>query len=67
MGGVILEYESKKILNEGLAKGQTEGDFIRLAKTVQKMQSKGMSLEEIADLLDEPLDTIEKASKHNLN
>ena len=53
MGGKILDYEAKDILNrgraEGHAEGQREGDRNRLVSIVQKKLKRGDSVEKIAD------------------
>lgn len=54
MGGKILDYEAKDILNAGRA----EGDKARLFSQVQKKLAKNKSVEVIAEELEEELEVI---------
>jgi len=56
MGGKILDYEAKDILNAG----RIEGDRQRLVTIVQKKIEKGDSIEKIADDLVEDIEVIQE-------
>ena len=60
MGGKILDYEAKDILNQGRAEGRAEGDRQRLVFMVQKKHQRGDSVEKIADDLMEDIAVIER-------
>lgn len=62
MGGKVLEYEAKAILNEGIALGRNEG----IASTAQRMLTCGLSFEQIAEYTDLSLDEI-KSLRNRLN
>ena len=55
MGGQILEYEAKTILREGSNN--------KLAELITKKLKKGQSLDQIADALEESVETIQKLIK----
>ena len=67
MGGKILDYEAKDILNKGRAEGReegrAEGDRQRLVRQVQKKLERGDSVEKIADDLVESVETIDAIMK----
>ena len=44
---------------EGLAEGREEGRLSKLRELVEKKLEKGMTLEEIADMLEEDLETVQ--------
>ena len=64
MGGQILNYEAKDILNQGIEKGiekgREEGRMDHLTVQVQKKLERGDSLEKIADDLVEEVPVIEE-------
>lgn len=55
MGGKVLEYEAKTILNEGIALGRNEG----IVSTARRMLMRGLPLEQIAEYTDLSPDEIE--------
>ena len=56
MGGKILDYEAKDILNTGRAEGRAE----HLTNQVKKKLEKNMSVNEIAETLEEDVDVIKE-------
>ena len=68
MGGQVLEYEAKRIRNEGIehglergmAEGLERGEAIKLIEMVCKKMLKEKTVEEIADSLEESEETIER-------
>ena len=60
MGGKILNYEAKDILNQGIEKGREEGRMDHLTVQVQKKLERGDSVEKIADDLVEEVEVIEE-------
>ena len=62
MGGKILDYPAKDILNKGRAEDLTEGRVAgskeRLVSQIQKKLAKGKSVEVIADEVEETVDTV---------
>ena len=68
MGGKILDYPTKDAwrkaraegLAEGLAEGRAEGDRNRLVMQVRKKLEKGLSVEAIAEALEEEMPVIEE-------
>ena len=54
MGGKILDYPAKDILN----KGRAEGDKNRLISQIQRKLAKGKSAEAIADEVEETVDAV---------
>ena len=58
MGGKILDYEAKDILNAGRAEGLTLGKKEKLREQVSKKIQRGDSVEKIADDLLEDVETI---------
>lgn len=50
-------------LEEGRTKGRAEGEKAKLKELVEKKLRKGCSLQEIADVLEEELEVIEKIIK----
>ncbi len=64
MGGVLLDYPAKTILNKGLAQGRTEGALENLALMVQNlMQSMNIIAEKACELLKANVDDYEAARK----
>lgn len=68
MGGKILEYEAKTILNmgkkEGLEEGQIQGALLKSVKGVYNlMMKKDFTKEEAMDMLDVSIEDREKVSK----
>ena len=63
MGGKILDYEAKDILNKGRAEGRAEGERQCLVRQVQKKLERGDSLEKIADDLVENIGVIKEIVK----
>ncbi|MCI8648350.1 MAG: hypothetical protein HFE76_16510 [Firmicutes bacterium] len=59
MGGRVLEYEAKTILNRGIARGVEQGK----KELVDVMLKKGKSYEEISELTDIPIKQLKQASK----
>ena len=53
-----VEAKIQEALNEGLKEGLKEGRMIEKLEFIRKKLAKGMSAEEIADLLEEPIDVI---------
>ena len=72
MGGQVLDYEAKRIRNEGiehglergmaegLERGLERGEAIKLIEMVCKKMQKEKTVEEIADSLEESEETIER-------
>jgi len=64
MGGKILDYEAKDILNAGRAEGRAEGLTLgkkeKLQELVAKKVQKGLSVSEIADMLEESEEVIQE-------
>lgn len=62
MGGKILDYPAKDILNKGRAEDLTEGRVAgskeRLVSQIQKKLAKGKSVEVIADEVEETVDPV---------
>ena len=58
MGGKILDYPAKDILNKGRAEGRVAGSKERLVSQIQKKLAKGKSVEVIADEVEETVDTV---------
>ena len=52
-------YDKQEAREEGLAEGREEGYRQKLTELIRKKLVKGMSPEAIADLLEEPLETIQ--------
>ena len=48
MGGKVLEYEAKQILNEGKKEGRIEGRIEQARETAQVLRGMGISEEKIA-------------------
>lgn len=63
MGGKILDYEAKDILNKGRAEGRAEGDKERLLRQVKIKLEKGRSISQIAEELEEEESVIEEIVK----
>ncbi len=55
MGGKVLDYEAKDILNRGIEQGEAN----KLISLIQKKLDKGYSVEQIADALEESVETIQ--------
>ena len=64
MGGKVLDYEAKDILNQGIEKGiekgREEGRMDHLTVQVHKKLERGDSVEKIADDLVEEVPVIEE-------
>ena len=64
MGGEILEYPTKtawrEAVQQGLQQGLQQGQLDKLTEIVQKKLQKGYSVEQIADILEESIETIEE-------
>ena len=60
MGGQVLDYEAKRIRNEGIEHGLERGEAIKLIEMVCKKMQKEKTVEEIADSLEESEETIER-------
>ena len=64
MGGKILDYEAKDILNAGRVEGREEGLTLgkkeKLQELVAKKVQKGLSVSEIADMLEESEEVIQE-------
>ena len=58
MGGQILDYEAKRILNKGREEGRVEGEWEHLVAQVQKKLFKAKTVEVIAEELEEDIETI---------
>ena len=56
MGGKILDYPAKDILNQG----RTEGEYNKLVSQVQKKLAKDQTVEEIAEALEETVESIQE-------
>ncbi len=55
MGGTILNYEAKDILNKGRAEGRAEGKLEAILQSVRALMKKtGWSKDEAMDSLDIP-------------
>ncbi len=70
MGGKILNYEAKDILNRGIERGIEQGieqgETQKLVTQIKKKVEKGQSAEQIAEALEESVQTIEKMIKEYL-
>ena len=66
MGGKILDYEAKDILNQGIEQGIGQGGNLKLASMIQKKLAKGQSVEQIAEALEESTETIQKLMKEHI-
>ncbi len=55
MGGKVLDYEAKDILNRGIEQGEQS----KLVSQIQKKLAKGKSVEEIAEALEESVEDIQ--------
>ena len=60
MGGQVLDYEAKDILRRGIAQGLAKGSLEKLLQLIRKKLTKGLSIEGIADALEESTDYIEQ-------
>ena len=60
MGGKILEYPTKTMWREAVAKGHAEGHADHLIMQVRKKLEKKLSVEEIAEALEEEVSVIEE-------
>ncbi len=59
MGGTILNYEAKDILNKGRAEGRAEGKLEAILQSVRALMKKtGWSKDEAMDSLDIPPMTV---------
>ncbi|MBE5956512.1 MAG: hypothetical protein E7253_08670 [Lachnospiraceae bacterium] len=63
MGGQILEYEAKTIYRNGREEGIKEGINNKLVQQINKKLEKGYHLDQIADALEETVETIEQLIK----
>ena len=59
MGGQILEYEAKTIYRNG----EKQGGNNKLAEQISKKLKKGLNLDQIAEALEENVETIQKLIK----
>lgn len=68
MGGKVLEYEAKTILNQGIALGEARGIALGrnegIAATARRMIQKGLSTEQIADFTELSCEQIEALRTH---
>ena len=60
MGGKILEYPTKTMWREAVAKGHAEGHADHLIMLVRKKLEKGLPVEAIAEALEEDVSVIEE-------
>lgn len=58
MGGKILDYEAKDILNAGRAQGRAEGREEASKELVRKLLKKGLPKEQVAEYLDMPVEQV---------
>ncbi len=67
MGGKVLDYEAKDILNRGIQKGEADG--IRKAKIqfATKLLKNGSSIEYTADLTELPEETVQELAENILS
>lgn len=60
MVGKVLDYEAKRLLNEGISQGKEQGIKLKLVSMVCKKLVKGKTPQEIAEDLEEDLSEIQK-------
>ncbi len=65
MGGKVLDYEAKDIYRSGIAEGMAQGVNLKLVTQIQKKLDKGHSIAQIAEALEESVETIESLIKAN--
>ena len=67
MGGKVLEYEAKDILNRGRDEGRAEGEITGMKKAKMQLAAKllqaGNSVAYVADLTELPEETVQKLSQ----
>jgi hypothetical protein len=59
MGGAVFETESERLVREGISKGISQAN----ADTITRMLKKGKTPQEIHNLLDYPMEEIEKITR----
>ena len=65
MGGKVLEYEAKQILNEGKKEGRIEGRIEQARETAQVLRGMGISEEKIAKAVNVSVGVLKEWFKTN--
>jgi len=65
MGGQILEYQAKTIYRNGREDGEKQGANQKLAEQIRKKLAKGHNVDQIADALEESVETIRQLIKEH--
>jgi len=63
MGGKVLNYEAKDILNRGRAEGRREGEEQTKIQIAKKLLAFGNDIQSVADLAELPEETVEKLAR----
>ena len=63
MGGKVLNYEAKDILNRGRAEGRREGEEQTKIQIAKKLLALGNDIQSVADLAELPEETVEKLAR----
>ena len=63
MGGKVLNYEAKDILNRGRAEGRREGEEQTKIQIAKKLLALGNDIQSVADLAELPQETVEKLAQ----
>ena len=63
MGGKVLNYEAKDILNRGRAEGRREGEEYTKIQIATKLLSMGNDIKSVAELAELPQETVEKLAQ----
>ena len=63
MGGKVLNYEAKDILNRGRAEGRREGEEQTKIQIAKKLLALGNDIQSVADLAELPEETVEKLTR----
>jgi hypothetical protein len=64
MGGAVFETESERLVREGISKGISQGISQANADTITRMLKKGKTPQEIHNLLDYPMEEIERITRN---
>ena len=63
MGGKVLNYEAKDILNRGRAEGRREGEEQTKIQIAKKLLALGNDIQSVADLAELPEETVEELAR----
>ena len=63
MGGKVLNYEAKDILNRGRAEGRSAGEEQTKIQIAKKLLALGNDIQSVADLAELPEETVEKLAR----